>query len=345
MSSLRNLLHSRLVLSPPGQGEDGRVLQLFQNRTQLKRAFAQAQDEIHLLRDRIKLQEGATARVREQLQALETLLAVPSTGLQALVHYQLRALWELARGQVDTLVHELAAQRGEYERRIHAAKQNRDAFEVQQRLQRALAHAERDSAEVREKLALLRERILASSAWWEYFRRKSLCRRQQALQAEALAAQAGLEAARGALEAHEGAETVEFPGLSLEARRAINGVAIAYAALVAARLEPGRLIEPAREAMRRSEPAAQAPVAGTALVGMMERIGAAQDVVRACGNASAPVRQLATELQRVARYARESDAVPTADSLDDVLLVARGDVACRRNVLRENLWDLDELLL
>ena len=33
-------------------------------------------------KDRVKLQEAATARVREQLEALETRLAAPLSGLQ-----------------------------------------------------------------------------------------------------------------------------------------------------------------------------------------------------------------------------------------------------------------------
>lgn len=347
MASIRDILRSRVVLAPPGaEAEDGRVLQLFNNRTQLKRAYAQAQDEIHLLRDRLKLQEGTTARVREQLEALQARLAVPVSGLQALVHYQLRGLWELARTRVADLVTELAAQREIHERRVHAAGQNRKAFEVLQRLQQALAAAERSSADVRVKLAAVQQELAANEAWWKYLRRRTLRRRQQVLQAENLAAEADVAAARQALEEQEQKKGIEYPGLSLEARRAINRVAIAYAALVATRLAPGGLIEPAMEAMQGSEPAGRTP-GGPGFLALMERIGAAQEIVRACGGAAAQVKQLAAQLQPVARYSRELDTVPTADSLDAVLLLAAegsGRVG-GRNVLRDNLWDLDSLLL
>ena len=49
-------------------------MQLFQNRAGLKKAYADLQDEFHLLRDRLKQQEGATIRVQEQLDALGDLL-------------------------------------------------------------------------------------------------------------------------------------------------------------------------------------------------------------------------------------------------------------------------------
>jgi hypothetical protein len=59
-------------------------MQLFQNRAGLKKAYADLKDEFHLLRDRLKQQEGATIRVQEQLDALGDLLGDPKTGFSAL---------------------------------------------------------------------------------------------------------------------------------------------------------------------------------------------------------------------------------------------------------------------
>ena len=58
--------------------EEERLMQLFQNRAGLKKAYADLKDEFHLLRDRLKQQEGATIRVQEQLDALGDLLADPA---------------------------------------------------------------------------------------------------------------------------------------------------------------------------------------------------------------------------------------------------------------------------
>ena len=46
------------------------------------------------LKERIKQQEGATQRVQEMLNALETRLGMSDTGYPALVFYQLRRLWQ-----------------------------------------------------------------------------------------------------------------------------------------------------------------------------------------------------------------------------------------------------------
>src|SRR5277367_2843020 len=50
--------------------DEERLMQLFQNRAGLKKAYADLKDEFHLLRDRLKQQEGATIRVQDQLDAL-----------------------------------------------------------------------------------------------------------------------------------------------------------------------------------------------------------------------------------------------------------------------------------
>jgi len=49
--------------------EDERLMQLFQNRAGLKKAYDDLQEELHLLGDRLKQQEGATLRLQEQLDS------------------------------------------------------------------------------------------------------------------------------------------------------------------------------------------------------------------------------------------------------------------------------------
>ncbi len=59
--------------------EDHRVLALFRNRAELKKAYGELQEEIYRLKDRIKQQEGATQRVQEMLGALEGRLGFSET--------------------------------------------------------------------------------------------------------------------------------------------------------------------------------------------------------------------------------------------------------------------------
>jgi len=71
---------SRLIRANPKAAEDpeddDRVLTLFRNRAELKKAYGELQAEVYRLQDRIKQQEGATARVQEMLGSLETRLGL-----------------------------------------------------------------------------------------------------------------------------------------------------------------------------------------------------------------------------------------------------------------------------
>ena len=61
------ILIDKLGLRNSAQAEEERLMQLFQNRAGLKKAYADLQDEFHLLRDRLKQQEGATIRDRKSV--------------------------------------------------------------------------------------------------------------------------------------------------------------------------------------------------------------------------------------------------------------------------------------
>src|ERR1700759_5202037 len=137
-------------------------MQLFQNRAGLKKAYADLKDEFHLLRDRLKQQEGATIRVQEQLDSLGELLGDPKTGFSALVFFQLRALWKTCHQQLSTFATDLARQQearevAKHAADVEAAKQERLA-EVDGRLQAAVAEADvhrKRYAEAQAELARL----------------------------------------------------------------------------------------------------------------------------------------------------------------------------------------------
>src|SRR5580700_2227124 len=133
--------------------DDDRVLHLFRNRAELKKSHISLQDEVQRLKDRVKQQEGATARVQEMLQGLEGRLSQPESGYPALVFYQLRELWSLGRTLLVQFVAELAEQQEERERRAFLAQFNRRQFDRRQGMDANLRDAEARAAEARDALA------------------------------------------------------------------------------------------------------------------------------------------------------------------------------------------------
>ncbi len=342
---VQNLLRSRVVLASPQEPEDTRILRLFRNRAELKKAFGDAQDEIHRLKDRVKLQEAATSRVQEQLGALEARLAAPAPGVQALIHYQLRDLWATGHALIGSLVRELAQQREDRERRQFTADLNRQVFERQQAARRALSAAEHSSADVRAKLAALQASLAKASSWWQYFRRKDLLRRRHAMQAESRTADATLEQARLELQQIEDESGAKFPGLSLESRRALNLTAIAFAQILALRLAPSGLLARAADAMSRSGPRDEAPAEVAAGVASMLEIARAKAAIRAGTGLGVEARRLAEHIRESMRYFTQVDTTPSEDSVQAALLVALAKAdAMSWDVLRQDLWSVSDLL-
>ena len=339
------LARSRIVLEHPDDPEDERVLHLFKNRAEMKKTLGDAQDEVHRLKDRIKLQEAATARVREQLERLEAHLAAPLSGLQSLVHYQLRDLWATGHAQVGKLLREQAQQREERERRQFLAELNRQLFERSQQARAECAQAEHAAADVRARAAALHAQLARSQRWWQYFKRRDLARRLLAVQGESAAAEEHLRQAREQLLRIEEEGGTKYPGLSLQARRTLNLMAIACAQLLALRLAPQTLLARCMSAISRSEPKVDgASDAAGALALMQEVARAKAAMVQHASAAQAELRRLADHLAAHVRYLGEADTLPGDDTVHTALRsgLGRGE-QMSWNLLADDLWSVADL--
>ena len=323
----------RLALEWPEAPDDERLLQLFRNRAEIKKALGSSQDELHRLKDRIKLQEGATARVREQLEALEARLAAPMSGFHALLHYQLRDLWATGHAQIAAVVRDLAQQREDRERRQFLLELNRQLFERQQSARASCTQAEHVAAEVRARVSVLQGSLEKSQAWWQYFSRRDLLRRVQVIQAELVSADAAVQAARDELQKIDEQGGARYPGLSLQARRVLNLSVIALAQLQSQRVPPA-LMARVVDAMRRSEPKIDDINDASGSVALMQEIGRVKAVIAQNSAAGPELRTLVDALAASAKYRLPADTTPAEDSLQPIL---------KSDVLGQDLWSMSDL--
>ena len=330
--------------------EDHRVLALFRNRAELKKAYGELQEEVYRLKDRMKQQEGATQRVQEMLGALETRLGLSETAFPALVFYQLRRLWQTGHELIERFVAELVAQQEERERRQHLAEHNRRVFAKRQAADQTLRGAEHLAVEKAEQLAELEAQRARLQRFWHYFKRRALEHMIARVRTSAAAAGDSLAAARAVVEEIEREPVPEFAGLSLDARRAINIAAIAYGEVLCVRLARTQLVMQAREATRHRE-ATDEYGTRAECEALMRQIERADELLRGRASLSQEVKLRSDRLRQVARYRGATDAAPTAESLafseGDALEGAPSGLAAARmpNVLAEDTWDLYRLLL
>jgi hypothetical protein len=320
--------------------EEERLMQLFQNRAGLKKAYADLKDEFHILRDRLKQQEGATLRVQEQLDALGDLLADPATAFSALVFFQLRGLWKTCHQQLAKFATDLTRQQEARETARHAAEceatRNMRLADVEERLQAAAAEADAH----RESLAAAQAELSRLTAFWHYFRRR---RRQRAL--ESLRQGLGVaDSAVGELHAEKSAIVAEaapeFAGISLSARRNINLAIISYAESLCDHVDEFGLAARAKEAVARR---VHEMTFGTRAEceDYMQRVQKAQAVIANQRQITAAVTGKLERLRATGEYRNLADTVPTADSLSAASAASQN----QWNVLAEDYWDLYNLLL
>jgi hypothetical protein len=322
--------------------DEERLMQLFQNRAGLKKAYADLKDEFHLLRDRLKQQEGATIRVQEQLDALGDLLADPRTGFGALVFYQLRGLWKTCHQQLSGFAADLTRQAEIRETTKHkseceAAKAARLA-DVDERLQAAAADADQQRA----RLSEAQSQLARLTAFWHYFARRRLQKSLDALRQGVVIADAAvgdLHAERSAI-SNEALD--EFPGISLSARRNINLAIISYAESLCEHVDAFSLAARAKEAVARR---VHEMSFGTRsdCEGYMQRVQKAQAAVSNHKQITMGVRTKLERLRATCEYRNSADTVPTADSLAAASVASATPVSW--NVLAEDYWDLYTLLL
>jgi hypothetical protein len=324
--------------------DEERLMQLFQNRAGLKKAYADLQDEFHLLRDRLKQQEGATIRVQEQLDALGDLLGDPKTGFGALVFFQLRALWKTCHQQLSAFATDLTRQQEARELAKHKAKGRLAG--VDQRLEAAAVEADAQ----RQHLADAQIEFGRLTAFWHYFKRRRCQKSLELLRHQveiADAAVGDLHAERSAVDRE--AQT-EFPGISLAARRNINLAIISYAELLCEHVDTYGLAARAKEAVARRvhEMSFGTPAECESY---MQRVQQAQAAVAGQKQASAALKAKLDRLRANCEYRNNADTVPTADSLAPAAADAEPGKAAKSpapaawNVMAEDYWDLYTLLL
>ena len=352
MRALRQLGFLKLPFRQDDKpAEDTRVLALFRNRAELKKAYGELQDEIYRLKDRIKQQEGATQRVQEMLSTLEQRLGAQDSGYPALVFYQLRGLWQLGRELIEQFLADLARQLEDRERRAHFADYNRKQFARRQAVEAQLRTAETQAADASAHLATLQTELAGLTRIWHYFKKRRLSQRIESARTAVGAAEATLNEARAASEALEKEAAPEFGGLSLDARKAINIAAIAYAEVLCLRLVKTRLVALAREATSRREVQDEYGSRAECEL-LMAEIAKARALIQARTNIAQEVKVRSERLKQIARYRGPNDSSPTPESIGfsegDVLAgetLGQQNAARMPNVLAEDTWDLFRILL
>jgi hypothetical protein len=322
--------------------EDERLVALFRNRAELKKELNALDDERHRLLDRLKLQEGSTMRVEEQLAALEQYLGRPEEGYKSLAYFQLKALWRTASRRLELFGAELTRQQKDRERKAQLTAHERDKRERILVVERELVEARVLAEQLQAEQKLARQRLEQLAGFWNYFRRRRLVdgivARGQRI--ETAAGQVSELSAQAQAIATEPPPL--FEGLSVEGRRAINLAIVAYAEMLHDRLARDDLAELSRHSMLKRVFDTHYGNAAECQALMQKAAQAAAEVERMVDDL-ADIKTRADRMKRTATYRTDADVLPIVDS------IAPQPIAGARrsppNVLLDEYWDLYRALV
>lgn len=156
-----------------GDAPDDRLVELFSNRLELKKAFSTLRAERAELADALARAESETATMRRRLEYLEDLLTEPQSAVSAMLFYHLRGLWRRCHKRLQNLSADLSRQMAG-RRQVMAAEQ----WQSDQRRRLAevsalLAAQETAIQETKDRLARREtERSDAKRLWQVFLRRR-----------------------------------------------------------------------------------------------------------------------------------------------------------------------------
>lgn len=338
------------LLSAQNDTNDDRLVELFRNRSALKKEFAKLRRENYRLKEHIQHQEATVLGVERKLEHLEALLADPLQAANAVVFFQLRGIWNLCRKRLSRMAEDLIVKQRELEQ-----KQITDRFESARqaslhKIDSHIAPAEQSAAEIQRQIEAIEQRREQLRGFWNHFKRRSLRFAMEPLAESLNEISAQLGRFKLARKTKESERPPKLEKLSIEGQRKINLALIAVGQELYLHFTQRNIDSMARESSVRKVAEANYGSIGECreLSNLIDR---RTQELQAGPELIASVRNRAFFLEKHAHYRSETDLVPVASSFAEIpLKLSDASQPHDRksipvNILAEEYWDIFSVLL
>lgn len=233
------------------QGND-KLVDLFRNRAELKKEFAALRDEKYQLQDRVKQQQGATARVQQKMDHLENLLSDREWVYSVAAFYQLRRLGGHCAAKLSRFSEELKQQR---EQRVHGKaldEWNAQRDERSYRIDAEIGEARLKTQLLEDQLLSERHRLMTMNAVSKLLNGKKLAAGIEVIESRI---RQGHTRESELLYSRENLQNLSPPdqeGLDVATKRSINLMILAFAQQLYLHFYEDKLASLAKEAMEKS---------------------------------------------------------------------------------------------
>ncbi|NCF15336.1 MAG: hypothetical protein GWP62_08520 [Gammaproteobacteria bacterium] len=330
----------------PEPTEDAdKLVDLFRNRSELKKEFAALRDEKYQLQDRIKERQGAIERVQQKLGHLEALLLDPEWVHNVVVFYQLRRLAIHCENKVARFAEQLKQQR---EDKIHGkvlatwkAQIDKEAEKVERRI-----------GEHRMRLQLLEDQLQAERHKLTTMGgiSKMLHGRSQEtavdeIEASIAEAQGQEQALLLELDGIRNTSPPDHEGLDTAAKRSINFMVLSFAQQLYLDYKEDDLVGLAKEAAEKSVGAVNYG-GKTDCDELLEILARRREAVDQVDDFAGILQKRAKLIARHAVFRNDDDVVPVPGTVATVYDIDRNGVVRQSdaNLLGENYFAVAKTL-
>jgi len=325
--------------------KNDKLVDLFRNRSELKKEFAAMRDEKYKLQDRIKQHQGETARVQQQMDHLENLLSDLEWVHNVVAFYQLRRLAAKCTDKLSKFAEQLKQQR---ERRAHGhllAEWNEQRGEQAAAVEAKITEQRLNLQLLDDRLQAVRNKLVAMNSFVKLFRKKSLETEIGQIVARSELVKAKENELLAELREIQNIDPPDPEGLDIASKRKINLLIISFVQQLYLHFEDYGLAAMAKESAERSVGAVNygSKYECDEIVERIEkRLGSMKNV----SDFAEVLQKRAKLLADHALFKNEDDVVPASGSVATVYSIDANGVVREKDVslLGDNYFAVSDAL-
>ena len=325
--------------------ESEKLLNLYWNRAELKKEFANLRSEQFRLKDCIKRQEGSTARIQQKLEHLEQLLLDPEWVYNVVTYYQLQALNLRCKSKLAKFAEQLKQQREQKQNNQLLVGWNEKRAAESAEIETQIGEKRMQVQLLEEQLQSERQRLVSMSGFLRIFRRRSITASLDDLAESIHSAQATEEQLLLQYDEVQKRQVPGTQGLDIPIKRSINCMILAFAQQLYLHFGRDGVAGMAKEAGEKSVGAinyGSKADCDRVIARVIKRI----ETFEKESDFAEILRQRAKLIAENALYQNDDEAVPTSGSVATVYEISENGVIRTRdaNLLGQDYWSIAGIL-
>lgn len=331
---------------------DKQLLDLFKNRTDLKKQYSETKDIVYALQAQLEESQRETQRAIDEMGALEKRLADPVAAYNAMVYFQLRQLWEKVHNKLEEFCEELKSQQRDRERKKQIMHFNQDRQKRLTEINAKIVEVKQRSDNAKKTYQAIEQKYNATSGLLNFFRRRRMRPALDQNRVEYENVRERIEALFDERIKIESEPWPDYPGLSVEGKRVINLAIIALAQHLCVHYSEHSLGTMARTAVTQRISKVDYGSKSDCEY-LMNRIRDAISSMEENRKFSEELKARSKWLKSKAEYRNDKDTGPVADSIGGIPIALPGaefgntvaGIPLEINVIAEDYWNLSSVLI